>query len=218
MQFDIQGNPDVGELRVTLEDAETVWSEAGAMSRMSGDMDMTTRLVGGFFKAFVRKMVGGESLFVGEYQATRPGQSVSFSPACPGTILHRKLEGDSLMLTAGSYLACSPGLNFKTKFGGLKAFFSGESVFFIEVSGEGDLFFNSYGGIIEKDIEGACTVDTGHLVAWEPSLDWTIGGMGGIKQTLFSGEGLVIKFSGQGKVYLQTRQLPGIAGWLEYYC
>ncbi len=218
MQFDIQGNPDVGELTVKLENDEAVWSEAGAMSRMSAEMDMKTRLVGGFFKALVRKLVGGESLFVGEYRATRPGQSVSFSPSCPGTVLHRKMNGDSLMLTAGAYLASSPGLNFKTKFAGFRGFFSGESPFFIEVSGTGDLFFNAFGAVIEKEIEGAFTVDTGHLVAWEPTLDWKIGGMGGFKQTLFSGEGLVIKFSGQGKVYLQTRQLGGLAGWLKYFC
>ncbi len=218
MKFDIGGNPDVGDLTVTLDEGESIWAEAGAMSRMSADMDMRTRLIGGFFKALIRKMVGGESLFVGEFTAPRNGAFVSLSPSCPGTVLHRRLNDESLYLTAGSFLACTPGLQLKTRFGGLKAFFSGEGAFFIEMAGTGDVFFNSYGAIVERDIEGAFTVDTGHLVAWEPTLNYRIGGMGGLKQTLFSGEGLVMKFSGQGKIYLQTRQLGTLAGWLSPYC
>ena len=87
----------------------------------------------------------------------------------------------------------------------------------INVTGTGDLFYNSFGGVIEKDVDGELVVDTGHVVAFEPSLSYTIGGMGGIKQTLFSGEGLVMRFSGRGKLVLQTRQLPALAGWLRNY-
>lgn len=219
MNFEIVGNPDVGDLTITLQEGEAIWTEAGAMSRMSADLDMQTRMIGGLVKAAIRKMVGGESLFVGEYKATKDGQFVSLAPASPGTVLHRKMrEGETFHLTAGAFLACSPGMTLRTKFGGLKAFFSGEGAFFIEVSGEGDLFFNAYGAIIEKDLDGDYTVDTGHLVAWEPTLNYRIGGMGGLKQTLFSGEGLVMKFSGTGKIWLQTRHLNSLAGWLAKYC
>ena len=81
----------------------------------------------------------------------------------------------------------------------------------------GDLFFNCYGALVEKEVNGELIVDTGHLVAWEPSLTYRIRGMGGIKQTLFSGEGLTMEFSGTGKVYLQTRYLNETAGWLTPY-
>ena len=67
---------------------------------------------------------------------------------------------------------------------------SGERSFFIECSGEGDLFFNPFGALIEKDINGSFTVDTGHMVAWEPSLTYSIRGLGGLKSTLLSGEGV----------------------------
>jgi uncharacterized protein (TIGR00266 family) len=214
MKFDIQGNPDFGDLTVTLEPGESILSESGAMSRMSRHLEVQSRLVGGMVKALVRKAVGGESLFLAEYRAPRPG-FVSFAPAIPGTVLHRRLEGQPFYLTAGSFLACTPGVRLRTRFGGLKSFFSGEGAFFIECSGSGDLFFNAYGGLVEKQLEGNFTVDTGHLVAWEPTLDYAIGGMGGLKQTLFSGEGLVMKFSGRGTIYLQTRHLKGLAGWLS---
>ena len=58
--------------------------------------------------------------------------------------------------------------------------------------------------------------ETGESLAWEAEI--LIGGMGGLKSTLFSGEGLVMKFSGRGKIYLQTRTLGGMAGWLSPYC
>ncbi|MEK6236102.1 MAG: TIGR00266 family protein, partial [Planctomycetales bacterium] len=204
-------------LTVAMGPGDSVWVESGAMSRMSKNMEMKTRAIGGMFKAILRRMVGGESVLVGEY--TSPGVGfVALSPAAPGCVLHREMKGDSFNLTAGAFMACTPGMELKTRFGGLKAFFSGEGAFFLEASGTGDLFFNAYGGVVEKEIDGNFTVDTGHLVAWEPTLDYSIGGMGGLKQTLFSGEGLVMKFSGRGKIYLQTRYLSGMAGWLTSFC
>ena len=80
-------------------------------------------------------------------------------------------------------------------------------------SGTGDLFFNSFGGIIEKQINGEFIVDTGHVVAFDPSLDYKITGMGSFKSTMLSGEGLVMRFTGNGKLYLQTRNVSSIASW-----
>lgn len=217
MKFDISGNPAYGDLTVALDAGESFWSEGGAMSRMSSHMQLNTRMVGGLVKSVVRRVAGGESLFLSEYTAPQMA-FVSLTPTCPGSIMHRQMNGDSFLLTAGSFLACTTGLKLETRFGGLRSFFSGEGAFLIEVSGQGDLFFNSFGGVIEKEITDEFVVDTGHVVGWEPSLDYTIGGMGGLKQTMFSGEGLVMRFNGRGKIYLQTRHLGGMAGWLRPYC
>ena len=172
---------------------------------------------GGFFKALIRRLVANESLFVAEYSHPAIG-SVTFSPSVPGSVAHRRLEGDSLILTAGSYMASTPGITLKTRFGGLRSIFSGEGAFLIECSGTGDLFYNAYGALVEKEIDGSLTVDTGYVVAWEPGLSYTIRGMGNLKSTLLSGEGLAMNFSGAGKVYLQTRTMGGIAGWLTPFC
>ena len=107
-----------------------------------------------------------------------------------------------------------PGWPPAGEFGGLRALFSGEGAFLVKVSGTGELFYNAYGGVVEQTVAGKFTVDTGHLVAFEPSLQYTIGGMGNLKSTFLSGEGLVIKFQGNGKVWVQTRTLDGLAGWL----
>ena len=217
MKFDISGNPDYGDLTVVLQPGESIWAESGSMSRMSSHLDMKNHIIGGTMQGIVRKFLGGQSLFVGEYTASQIG-FIGFSPAYPGSVLHRQIGSETLWLTAGSFLACSPGMQIRPRFGGFKALFSGEGVVLLQVSGGGDLFFSAFGAVVEREIQGEFTVDTGHVVAWEPSLDYTIGGMGGLKQTMFSGEGLVMRFTGHGRIWLQTRQLKALAGWLTPYC
>ena len=216
MKFELPGNPDYGSLTVHLGAGETFLAEAGSMAWMSANTDMKSKLMGGFVSAAIRKVTGGESLFAGEYSHPTGG-TISFSPSVPGSVEHYELKESSLILTGGSFMACTPEIQLKMRFGGIKAMFSGEGAFQIECSGTGDLFFNSYGAMIEKELNGSFTVDTGHVVAWEPSLDYTIGGMGSMKSTLLSGEGLVMKFEGQGKIWLQTRTMSSLAGWLNPY-
>ncbi len=213
MEYTINGNPDYGHLTVQLGPGERFIAEGGAMSWMSDGTRVKARLMGGFLRALIRKLVGGESLFVGEYTNPQGGE-VTFSPAVPGVVNQRSLRGETLVLTGGSFMACSPDVRLGVKFGGLKAMFSGEGLFLIECRGDGDVFFNTYGAMIEKEVDGSLTVDTGHVVAWEPTLSYTISGMGGLKSTLLSGEGLAMRFSGRGKLYLQTRTMDSLASWL----
>jgi len=217
MDVTINGNPDYGELHARLDPGETLNIEGGAMSRMTPTLEMRSRIMGGILPALVRKLFGGESFFVGEYGGASGGE-LALSPSLPGTVLHRRMAGDELYLTAGCFLACTPGVRLRTRFGGLRALFSGEGAFLLRAEGDGDLWFNAYGAIVEKELDGEMTVDTGHVVGWEPGIQYSIGGMGGIKSTLFSGEGLTMKFRGQGKLWLQSRNLPATAGWLSPFC
>ena len=216
MQFELQGNPDYGQLVVELAPGERILSEGGAMSRMSSSLELRTRLMGGFLRALSRKFLGGESFFLAEYAGPQGG-TVAFSPKLPGAVVHRRMAGERLTLTGGSFLAATPDIELRTRFGGLKSLFSGEGAFLLDVGGKGELFFNTYGALVEQEVDGGLVVDTGHVVAWESTLDYSIGGMGGLKQTLFSGEGLVMNFSGQGRIWLQTRTLGQTAGWLVPY-
>ena len=213
MEFDLGGNPDFGDLTVVLEPGESIRAEAGSMSRMSTHLDVNARMIGGMGRAVVRKLFGGQSFFLAEYSADQMG-FVSLAPSFPGTIIHYPMSDGEIILEGGSFLACTDDVDIRTIFGGLRAMFSGEGVFFIKCSGRGDLFFAGHGAVIEKEINGNYTVDTGHVVGWEPSLQYTIGGMGSWKSTLFSGEGLVMRFEGQGKIWLQSRYFGGLAHWL----
>lgn len=217
MHFQIDGNPDYGEVVVALDGGEDLIVESGAMSRMSADLDVRATTMGGLFKALGRKLFAGESLLLGRYHS-ETGGIVGLSPSYPGTVMHREMRGDTFYLTKGCFLACASGVTLKTKFGGLRSIFSSEGAFQILVSGQGDLFFHAFGAVEEIDVDGELIVDTGHVVAWESGLNYTIKGMGGLKQTLFSGEGLTMRFSGRGKLWLQTRTLPELASWLTPFC
>lgn len=218
MNVEVSSNPDFGHLEILLNQGDTIICESGAMAAMDSDLKVDTKMMGGFLPALWRKMVAGESLLSGVYSSPRQGGRLWLSPAIPGEVVEYAMQGQSLLLTSGSFLACTPEVQLGTRFGGLRAAFSGEGMFFIEARGSGKLWFNSYGSIIEKQVEGELIVDTGHVVAWEPSLQWTVTGVGNLFSTLFSGEGLVLNFKGSGKVWLQTRSMSGMASWLAGYC
>ncbi|MFT4538624.1 MAG: hypothetical protein ACI841_000562 [Planctomycetota bacterium] len=216
MKFHIAGNPDYGEVQFELAPGESVNVESGAMSRMSHLLELKTHLMGGILPALARKVFGGESFFLGRYSGPSGGE-LAIAPALPGTVVQQTIDAKGLLLTAGSFLAATEGVTIKTRFAGMRSLLSREGAFLLDCRGQGDLFFNAYGAIVEHEINGELIVDTGHVVAWEPSLDYKIGGMGGLKQTLFSGEGLVMRFQGQGKLWLQTRTLGSTAGWITPY-
>lgn len=219
MNVEILGNPDFGHLKFLLDSGQAIYVESGAMSSMDDAISVQSKMLGGLLPAIGRKLFAGESLLVGRYESKAPAQRLSVSPAVPGQVLHRKMNGDRLILTPGCFMACTENIKLSTIFGGLKAIFSGEGMFFIDVSGSGDLWYNAYGAVVEHDLAGReLIVDTGHVVAWEPSVTWNIQGMGNLMSTFFSGEGLVMKFSGTGKVWLQSRSIGGLVGWLRGYC
>ena len=104
MRFEIQGNPDYGEVIVELGPDEELLAESSAMSRMSSHMEAKSKRLGSFFGAIIRKMFGGESFFVGRF--THPdGGTVAVAPGLPGTVTHRQMNGDHVFLTAGAFLA-----------------------------------------------------------------------------------------------------------------
>ncbi len=226
MQCTIECNPAYAMATVDLEPGETVTVEAGSMVGMSDGMQIKTTIGGtrtGFFGflinfalAFLRKFIGGETLFVNAYTppAGQRGR-LMFAPALAGDIIHYKLDGQRRLMVQGSgYLASAGNVLVRTKFGGMKSLFSGEGAFWLEVSGTGDLWVNCYGAIHEIEVDGRFIVDTGHVLAFETGLTYAIKGAGGLKQTLLSGEGLTMHFSGKGKLFIQSRTVGGLVHWI----
>jgi uncharacterized protein (AIM24 family) len=139
MKFDISGNPDYGDLTVALEPGDAIWAEGGGMNRMSSHLAMRTHMVGGLGQSIVRKFLGGESLFVAEYTASQMG-FIGISPATPGSVLHREMTGDSFMLTAGAFLACTPGMDLNPRFGGMRSCLYGGGGVVFETPPPGEQF------------------------------------------------------------------------------
>ena len=130
--------------------------------------------------------------------------------------MHVELTGGTLLVQSTSYLASSPGLIVDTKWAGAKGFFAKEGLFLLKVSGQGHLFLSSYGAIHEVPLESgqSYTLDNGHMVAFDESVSYKVRTVGGMKSTLFSGEGLVCTFTGPGRVFLQTRSEDAFLSWL----
>ena len=217
MKADLVGNPDFGTVQFVLNSGDMVLTESGAMAAMDSDIQVETEMMGGMVPALMRKVLAGESLMAGKYTAKRDGTRLMISPGIPGEVRHINLTSP-IMLTAGSFLACSGDVKLSTVFGGFRALFSGEGMFYLKATGSGDLWYNSYGAIVEVDLKDDLIVDTGHVVGWDDGVNWSIEGVGSLFSTLFSGEGLVIRFKPPGKVWLQTRSVGGLVNWLRGYC
>lgn len=213
MNFEIIHKPDFPTVKVSLSSGETIRAESGAMVAMSPSIQMETKAEGGFFAAAKRAVFSGESFFQNTYTAQGTNGEIYFSPGTQGDIEHRALQGEDLILSRGAYIAGDPGLSIDSKWGGFRSFFSGEGLFFLKVSGRGNLFFSSFGAIHTVNVNGEYIVDTGHIVGFDSSLNFRLEKVGGLKSLFLSGEGLVCRFSGQGKLYIQSRNQNAFALW-----
>jgi uncharacterized protein (TIGR00266 family) len=218
MRVDIEHGPAFAWARCRLAAGESVKAESGAMVSMSTTVDIETKMQGGFLGALARKMLTSESFFQNTFTASRGPGEVTFAPSLSGDVRMREMAGADFILTSGSYLASATTVEIETKWGGMKSFFSREGLFLLRAHGTGPLLFCCYGALVEIDVPAdGYVVDTGHVVAFEPTLDYEVRKVGGMKSLVFSGEGLVCRFAGRGKLWLQTRSLDAFIGEIVPY-
>jgi len=225
VQHAITHGPSFALLRVDLLPGESVVGEAGSMVARHDELAMQVRLNAGesqsswarvkaLIVALVRRFIGGETLFVNHFSTARGG-SVWLAPPLAGQIVHRRLNGELLLLSRGAYLAHTGAVTLNLKFGGLRGLLAKQGAFFLAVSGHGDLWFSSYGGVEPIDVTGSYVIDNGHLVGYEGDLSFSIRSAGGgLLGLVASGEGLVCEFHGHGRLWIQTRNLQSLVGWL----
>jgi len=217
MKFDILHQPDNSVVHLQMDPNEEIIAQAGAMVAMSDHLDVSTTLrkgKGGGVMGAMKRMLTGESLFLSVYRTHDRAGEIYLAPLLSGDVAAYQLTGQGLVLQATGYLACTPGVNLDLGFKGIKSFFSGESIFWIDVSGSGLILLSSFGGIYPIDVDGEYIVDTGHIVAFEKTLDFSIGKANDSwLGAILGGEGLVCRFKGQGQVFCQTHN-PGAFGHL----
>jgi len=215
MEHEVLYRPSYSLLKIKMERGEAVSAEAGAMVSMSSGIEVKTAAKGGVFGALKRSMLGGESFFINTFSAVEAGE-VTFAPSLPGDISALELKGQTVYAQSGAYIASSPSVEVDTKWGGAKTFFSREGLFLLKMSGMGDVFLSSYGAIHEIDLEAGqkYTVDTGHMVSFDEGVGYNVKRVGGLKSTLFSGEGLVCELTGPGKIMIQSRSADAFLSWL----
>jgi uncharacterized protein (TIGR00266 family) len=187
------------------------------MVSMSANVELQSQLKGGLMGAF-KRAVGGESAFVSTFTARGGPGEVTLAPGGPGDIAAIEMGNQVFFVQSSSYLAGDVGLVVDTKWGGAKSFFGGEGLFVLQVTGTGVLLVSSFGAIHRKRLEPGerYVVDTGHLVAWEGTTQYTLRkAASGFFRSMVSGEGVVAEFQGPGEILIQTRNLAAFAGMLK---
>jgi uncharacterized protein (TIGR00266 family) len=216
MQVDINSGPAFAFGEITLPAGGAVRVEAGAMAMTRGDIQIATSTQGGFMKG-LKRTLGGESFFVNDF-SSGSGGVVGVAPALPGDMSMVSLNGSgALMVQSGSWIASDPSIEVDSKWGGGKTFFSGEGLILLRCTGQGDLLVSAYGAIRSHELTAGevITLDTGHVVAFDDTVQYSVRKAGSWKSTLLGGEGLVTDFTGPGRVWLQTRSSSDLVAWIQ---
>ena len=208
MHVEFKHQPGNTAAKVMLQPGESITAEAGSMIAMSGHMDITTTTHkkggGGLLKA-AKRMLGGESFFLNHYECENTPGEVWLGTALAGDMLEIELDEESFIVQSGSFMACTPDVDIDMGWQGFKSLLSGEKMFWLNLKGQGKAILSSFGAIYPVEVDGEYIVDSGHIVAFSETLDFTITKAG--KSWLHSflgGEGLVCKFHGTGTVWCQS--------------
>jgi uncharacterized protein (TIGR00266 family) len=215
--YEVLHQPAFSLAVVKLQAEQSIQAEAGAMVSMSANVELQSQMKGGLMGA-LKRAVGGESAFVSTFTARGGPGEVSLAPGGPGDIAAIEMGNQHFFVQSSSYLAGDSGLTVDTKWGGAKSFFGGEGLFVMQVSGSGVLMVSSFGAIHRKRLAAGerYVVDTGHLVAWEGTTQYTLRkAAAGFFRSMVSGEGVVAEFTGPGEILIQTRNLAAFAGLMK---
>lgn len=215
-QFTITGEIDPF-LHVSLRKSEKIFCESGAMVMMEAPLQVKGQLRGGLGRALMRRLATDESLFQQEIEAVTGDGDCLLSPALPGGIeLLDVRPGESYTLSDGSFLAAQDGVEVRARLNSLGGgLFGGTGGFVImEASGQGTLAVSGFGSLFILDVtpERETVIDNNHAIAWSSNLNFEIGTpqtgggfFGNMVNSVTSGEGLIIRFRGQGKVVVCSR-------------
>jgi uncharacterized protein (TIGR00266 family) len=207
---------DMQAVVLTLGAGDEVRAEAGGMTFMTEGIDMEARMEGGILGGLKRKILAGESLFLTFFRCHAPAGRVAFSAPYPGKILRVPLQDSAILCQRDSFL-CATGkvdinIEFTKRLGA--GFFGGEGFILQRLEGNGEAFIHSGGTLVPIDLKPGekLRVDTGCLVAFDPSVQYDIQFVGGIKTAIFGGEGLFFAaMTGPGRVWIQTLPFSRLA-------
>jgi uncharacterized protein (TIGR00266 family) len=197
--------------KITLLPNESITAESGAMMAMSADIDLKTtthKKESGSFLSAMKRIFAGESFFLNHFTASAKGGEILLSSDTAGDMMVHQLNGETLIVAAGGFVAKEDSLEMTVGWQGMASFFSGEGLFWLKIKGMGKVILNSFGSIYEVEVNDSYIVDTSHIVAFEETLSFSITKGGNTWLSAFlGGEGLVCKFSGKGKVFCQSHNL-----------
>ncbi|HEX6431087.1 MAG TPA: TIGR00266 family protein [Niastella sp.] len=221
-------------VEVELDPGETAIAESGAFMMMDEGVQMETifgdgaKAQTGFLGKLMsagKRILTGESLFMTAFSNVGQGKKrVSFASPYPGKIIPLDLMelGGKLIAQKDAFLCAakgvSVGIEFQRKLG--TGLFGGEGFIMQKLEGDGMAFVHAGGHVFERVLQPGelLKIDTGCLVAYTQTIEYDIQFVGGIKNTLFGGEGLFFAtLRGPGKIWIQTLPISRLAGRILTY-
>ena len=228
-QFTVTGDVDPF-LHVSLRKGEKIYCESDAMVMMEATLDLKGKMSGGIMGSIMRRMANGESFFQQHIEAVRGDGDCLLSPTLPGAVQMVEVGARQYLLNDGAFVAATAGVDMKTRMQGLgNALFAQSGGFFImETSGSGELAVSGFGSMFALDVtpDKDVIIDNSHVVCWDNRLSYEIsvttagssglGGMiGNLVNSVTSGEGIVLRFKGSGKVHVCSRNRDAFVAWLK---
>ncbi|MCB8966232.1 MAG: TIGR00266 family protein [Ardenticatenaceae bacterium] len=221
MQYEIKGTT-MQTLDIFLSSGESVFTESGGMAWMRGNVQMETNTRGGLLKGLARSL-SGESLFLTTYACKDGNAMITFTPEAPGSIIPIELgPNESRICQKDAFMVAEDSvaleIHFRKKLGA--GLFGGEGFILQKLTGPGIAWVEIAGEVREYTLQAGETmqVDPGHLAMYEPSINYDITRVKGVKNILFGGEGLFLAtLTGPGKVWLQSLPLSNLASKLMQY-
>lgn len=221
MRYDIEGTT-LQTLDIFLSQGESIFTESGGMAWMKGDIQMETNTRGGLLKGLARSLAG-ESLFLTNYTCRSGEAMITFTPEAPGSIIPVMLKAnESRICQKDAFMVAQESValevHFRRKLGA--GIFGGEGFILQKLTGPGMAWVEISGEVREYELAPGETmqVDPGHLAMYEPSVNYDITRVKGVKNIFFGGEGLFLaNLTGPGKVWLQSLPLSNLASALARY-
>lgn len=223
--FTITGDVDPF-LHVAMRQGERIYCESDAMVMMEAALDLKGKVTGGIGAALMRRFANGESFFQQHIEAVRGDGDCLLAPTLPGAMQVLEVGQQQYLLSDGAFVAATSGVELKVRTQSLgNALFAGSGGFFItETGGSGQVVVSGFGSISMLDVQPGrdVIIDNSHVVAWDSGLRYeisvTTGGNSGFLSNLVnsqtSGEGMVLRFSGKGKILICSRNSASFQAWL----
>jgi uncharacterized protein (TIGR00266 family) len=223
--FTVTGDVDPF-LHVSMKQGEKIYCESNAMVMMESALELKGKMTGGLGGALMRTFANGESFFQQHIEAVRGDGDCLLSPTLPGAMQVVDVGPRQYMISDGAFVAATAGVDLKVRTQSLgNALFGQSGGFFItETAGSGQLVVSGFGSMSQLDVEPGkeIVIDNAHVVAWDSSLRYELsvatksggGLLGSLVNSVTSGEGVVLRFSGQGKVLICSRNREAFVGWL----
>ena len=218
-------------LHVSLTKGDQIYCESDAMVMMEATLDLKGSMNGGLVSAVMRRMANGESFFQQRIEAVRGDGDCLLSPVLPGALEIIDVGTRQYFLNDGAFVAATSETEMKVRMQNIgNALFAQSGGFFVmETSGAGQVVVSGFGSMFQLEVAPGkdVIIDNSHVVCWDSTLRYEIsvttgntgGGLSGMVGNLVnsfkSGEGIVLRFSGAGKVFVCSRNRDAFVEWMK---